>query len=211
VRAAGDLVVQKVEERDAAQLSVLDVLEQPAQCGQRELKFAEAQLQRRKREGGRAQKLLLQVKHARPVRLKALVEAVREGDDVRAARSACALTAVFAAVAGASLMRPAAPAVEPARLATVDLEKVFNSLDRYTAEQGKVKVVGEELEKQVKATEATVRQLQSDLDSFKDGSKEQADAIAKLQAAVGELRAVQQFVTAKLELEKAREIGRAHV
>jgi Skp family chaperone for outer membrane proteins len=114
------------------------------------------------------------------------------------------LVAVFAAVAGASLMRPTAPAVEPARLATVDLEKVFNSLDRYTAEQGKVKVVGEELEKQVKTTESTVRQLQSDLDSFKEGSKEQADAIAKLQAAVGELRAVQQFVTAKLELEKAR-------
>jgi Skp family chaperone for outer membrane proteins len=114
------------------------------------------------------------------------------------------LVAVFAAVAGASLMRPAAPAVEPARLATVDLEKVFNSLDRYTAEQGKVKAVGEELEKQVKTAESSVRQLQSDLDSFKEGSKEQADAIAKLQAAVGELRAVQQFVTAKLELEKAR-------
>ena len=114
------------------------------------------------------------------------------------------LVAVFAAVAGASLMRPAAPAVEPARLATVDLEKVFNSLDRYTAEQGKVKAVGEELEKQVKTAESSVRQLQSDLDSFKEGSKEQADAIARLQAAVGELRAVQQFVTAKLELEKAR-------
>ena len=48
MRAAGDLVVQKVEESDAAQLPVLDGLEQPAQCGHRELKFAEAQLQRRK-------------------------------------------------------------------------------------------------------------------------------------------------------------------
>ena len=72
------------------------------------------------------------------------------------------------------------------------------------AEQAKVKLVGETLNKQVKEAESRVRELESEMESFKEGSKEQADAIGKLQAAVGELRAVQQFANAKLELEKAR-------
>ena len=115
------------------------------------------------------------------------------------------LVAVFAAIAGASLMRSSsAPAAEPVKVATVDLEKTFNSLKRYEAEQAKVKLVGETLNKQVKDAEARVRELESEMESFKEGSKEQADAISKLQAAVGELRAVQQFANAKLELEKAR-------
>lgn len=114
------------------------------------------------------------------------------------------LLAAFCAIATAALVRPAAPAAEPSRVATVDLEKTFNSLKRYEGELSRVKALGEDLEKQVKAGESKVRDLQSELDNFKDGSKEQADAIAKLQVAVGELRAVQQFVSAKLELEKAR-------
>lgn len=111
---------------------------------------------------------------------------------------------VFAAVAAAALLRPAAAPVEPARIGTVDLEKTFNSLDRYSAEQAKVKALGEELELLIKRSEATVREQQSELESFKDGSKEQAEAIAKLQSSVGELRAVQQFVAGKLELARAR-------
>lgn len=117
------------------------------------------------------------------------------------------LVAVFAAIAGASLLRASgagAAAAEPVKVATVDLEKTFNSLKRYEAEQAKVKLVGETLNKQVKEAESRVRELESEMESFKEGSKEQADAIGKLQAAVGELRAVQQFANAKLELEKAR-------
>jgi hypothetical protein len=161
VRAAGDLVVQKVEERDAAQLSVLDVLEQPAQCGQRELKFAEAQLQRRKREGGRAQKLLLQVKHARPVRLKTLVEAVREGDDVRAARSARALTAVFAAVAAHKLRRHEGVkyAVAAAEHEQPPDERVLGSIDERQA-SGELELAGRHLDDHAaRVTEEAVEHL----------------------------------------------------
>ena len=110
----------------------------------------------------------------------------------------------FAAVTAAALLRPAAPAPEPVRLATVDLEKVFTSLKRYEAGLNKVKALSETLEVQAKAAESKVRDLQGELENFKDGSKEQAEALGKLQNAAGELRAVQQFVGAKLELEKAR-------
>jgi len=114
------------------------------------------------------------------------------------------LVAAFASIAAAALLRPAAPAPEPVRLATVDLEKVFTSLKRYESGLNKVKALSETLEAQAKSAETKVRELQGELENFKDGSKEQAEALGKLQNAAGELRAVQQFVGAKLELEKAR-------
>ena len=114
------------------------------------------------------------------------------------------LVAAFASIAAAALLRPAAPAPEPVRLATVDLEKVFTSLKRYESGLTKLKALSETLEAQAKSAESKVRELQSELENFKDGSKEQAEALGKLQNAAGELRAVQQFVGAKLELEKAR-------
>ena len=114
------------------------------------------------------------------------------------------LAAAFLGALAASSLRAPASAVEPARVATVDLEKVFNSLKRYEGAQARVKALAAELETQVSSTETKVRGLQSDLDSFREGSKEQADAIAALQAAVGELRAIQQFVGTKIELERAR-------
>lgn len=115
------------------------------------------------------------------------------------------LVAAFGLVAAASLMRPSAPP-EPAKVATVDLEKVFNSLKRYDAEQTRVKALSEELDRQVKTAETQVRELQSELDSFKEGSKEQLDTIAKLQSAIGELKAVQNFVGSKIEAEKGRAV-----
>lgn len=114
------------------------------------------------------------------------------------------LVVAFAAIATAVVLRPATTASEPSKVATVDLEKVFTSLKRYEAGLAKLKSLGETLEAQNKATEAKVRDLQGELENFKDGSKEQADALGKLQNAAGELRAVQQFGAAKLELEKSR-------
>ena len=114
------------------------------------------------------------------------------------------LAIAFAAVATVAVLRPAATAVEPSKVATVDLEKVFTSLKRYESGLTKLKALSETLEAQAKSAESKVRELQSELENFKDGSKEQADALGKLQNAAGELRAVQQFVGAKLEVEKSR-------
>jgi len=114
------------------------------------------------------------------------------------------LAIAFATVAAVAVLRPSASAVEPSKVATVDLEKVFTSLKRYEAGLAKLKSLGETLEAQAKSAESKVRELQGELENFKDGSKEQADALGKLQNAAGELRAVQQFVGAKLEVEKSR-------
>ena len=99
----------------------------------------------------------------------------------------------------------------PSHVATVDLEKTYNSIIRYSDTQTKLKALAEELDKKVAASELQVKSLEGELDSFQSGSEEQAAAIAKLQASVGEFRAVQQFANAKLELERARALRETYV
>ena len=99
----------------------------------------------------------------------------------------------------------------PSHVATVDLEKTYNSIIRYSDTQTKLKALAEELDKKVAASELQVKSLEGELDSFQSGSEAQAAAIAKLQASVGEFRAVQQFANAKLELERARALRETYV
>jgi len=120
-------------------------------------------------------------------------------------------TAAVAAVAlalGASLMRPHAghstPDTTPSRVATIDLEKIYNSIERYTEILNGLKKLNEELDQKINAQQSVVKDLEAELDSFKAGSDAQAAAVQKLQIAVGEFRAIQQFSNAKLEMERAR-------
>lgn len=129
----------------------------------------------------------------------------------RLARPEALLVATFAAVALFGALRPAPLASEPARVATIDLEKAFNSLARYTAGQASLKSLSESLEAQAKAVETKVKDLEAELDSFAPGSDAQLAAMSQLQEAVGELRAVQQFAQAKLELERARLIRDTYI
>ena len=114
--------------------------------------------------------------------------------------------AALALAAGLAVhsFRPQAPAADPSRIATIDLEKTYNSIERFTAAQATIKASADELDKKVKAAESTVKDLEAELESFQPGSDAQAAAIQKLQIAVGEFRAVQEFARAKLELERAR-------
>jgi len=116
------------------------------------------------------------------------------------------LLAAVAIAAGALgyALRPAALDVAPSRVAVVDLEKVFNSIDRYGDAQARLKEAVGALEKQVADGEAKVKELESELDSYQPGSDAQAAAVQKLQLAVGEFRATQQFVSAKIEMEQAK-------
>ncbi|MFM1869025.1 MAG: hypothetical protein RL591_2433 [Planctomycetota bacterium] len=119
--------------------------------------------------------------------------------------------AAFALALGAAVLRPLAPVAEPSRLATIDLEKTYNSIQRYSDVQTRLTQLAKDLETQVAAAEATVKDLESELDSFQPGSDAQAAAVQKLQAAVGELRAQQQFANAKIEMERARALRDTYV
>lgn len=108
-------------------------------------------------------------------------------------------------------MRPASRELEPARVGVIDLEKVFNSLDRYVDAQARLKETVAALEQQVADGEKAVKDLESELDSYQPGSDAQAAAIQKLQAAVGEFRATQQFVAAKIEMEQAKALRDTYI
>jgi Skp family chaperone for outer membrane proteins len=116
------------------------------------------------------------------------------------------ILAALALAAGlaAHAFRPQAPAADPSRIATIDLEKTYNSIERFLAAQASIKSSAEELDKKVKVAETTVKDLEAELESFAPGSDAQAAAIQRLQIAVGEFRAVQEFARAKVELERAR-------
>jgi Skp family chaperone for outer membrane proteins len=122
-----------------------------------------------------------------------------------------AVAILGAVLIGASWMRPQAPSVAPSRIATIDLEKTYNSIDRYAATLAAIKTTGEELEQKVKAAEGVVKELEAELESYQTGSDAQAAAIQKLQAAVGEFRAVEQFARAKIEVERARALRETYI
>ena len=118
---------------------------------------------------------------------------------------------VFATALTTYSLTAARRELPPSHIATVDLEKTYNSIIRYSDTQTKLKALAEELDKKVAASELQVKSLEGELDSFQSGSEAQAAAIAKLQASVGEFRAVQQFANAKLELERARALRETYV
>jgi Skp family chaperone for outer membrane proteins len=118
---------------------------------------------------------------------------------------------VFATALTTYSLTTARRELPPSHVATVDLEKTYNSIIRYSDTQTKLKALAEELDKRVAASELQVKSLEGELDSFQSGSEAQAAAIAKLQASVGEFRAVQQFANAKLELERARALRETYV
>jgi Skp family chaperone for outer membrane proteins len=122
-----------------------------------------------------------------------------------------AVALLGAVLIGASWMRPQAAESAPSRIATIDLEKTYNSIDRYAATLAAIKSTGEGLEQQVKQSESTVKELEAELESFQTGSDAQAAAIQTLQAAVGEFRAVEQFARAKIEVERARALRETYI
>lgn len=107
--------------------------------------------------------------------------------------------------------RPRTADTAPARIATIDLEKVYNSIERFAAAQAKIKSTADGLETKVKAAESAVKSLEAELDSFQPGSDAHTAAIQKVQAAVGELKAVQEFARAKVEIERARALRDTYV
>ena len=118
--------------------------------------------------------------------------------------------ALVAAIVSTSL-RPAAPEATPSKIATIDLEKTYNSIQRYSDTQASLKKLAEQLDAQVGVSEASVKDLEAELDSYQAGSDAQAAAVQKLQTAIGEFRAVQQFANAKLEMERARALRDTYI
>lgn len=112
---------------------------------------------------------------------------------------ASALVAAAVLLGGAAVLAP-----RPATVATVNLEKVFNTIDQQAARAAELKALVERMKARESALEAAVKDVESELDSFQAGSKAAIEAQNRVQAAVGEFRAYQQFSRLKLEAEEAK-------
>lgn len=101
----------------------------------------------------------------------------------------------------------AARALAPSRppiVAVVDLEKVFNTIESHDAREAKLEATTNEFTAKLTDLEEAVKELQGELDSFQPGSQSALELQGRVQAAVGEYKAFEQFVRLKLESEKAR-------
>lgn len=94
---------------------------------------------------------------------------------------------------------PTAPAV----VASIDLEKIYKSLDQLKASEARAVTLRQDLEKQLAALTEVVRGMQEDLESFQVGTPAHNDAINKVILKAGDRNALQSFTKMKLEWERA--------
>lgn len=117
-------------------------------------------------------------------------------------------------VCGLGLLLVAAGVLAPSRppvVAIVDLEKVFNSIESHSARERQLDASAASFQAKLKELEESVKELQAELDSFQPGSQSALELQNRVQAAVGEYRAYEQFVRLKLESEKARAMRDTYV
>ncbi|MSR41560.1 MAG: OmpH family outer membrane protein [Phycisphaerales bacterium] len=108
--------------------------------------------------------------------------------------------------------RNASPATAPsARIGTIDLEKVYNSIDAYKSKLEAIKVVEENLKAQAETQQAGIKDLEAEFESYQPGSEAQLKSMTQLQNAVGELRALQVFAQNKIEAMQARALRDAYL
>jgi Skp family chaperone for outer membrane proteins len=108
--------------------------------------------------------------------------------------------------AGAVLAALAAAAAfpdRPARVASVDVAKAFVGLDEQKSLEGGLKSLGERMAAEKDRMSRELQDLNAELESYKPGTPPYNETLKKVEAAVGAMRAQDQFGQLKLEAERA--------
>ena len=120
----------------------------------------------------------------------------------RLGRTAAAALALL--VGGALLAFAAFAPQRPAVVASVDLERVFNSIDLQAKTEARLKAVAVDLDAQRKKLRDGIEELQAELESFQPGSTAQLEVATRIEEAIAEFRAFDGFARAKAEAEQAK-------
>lgn len=110
------------------------------------------------------------------------------------------LVAVVGYQAGAS--RPAA--IEPARIATVDIQFVFQGLNRRQAADDRLVALATELDEEATGLKEEIEALNNDLEIFPAGSAKHQELLEQIGRVSFDLSAHLEFASQKLDREKAR-------
>ncbi len=116
-----------------------------------------------------------------------------------------------ASLMAAFLLWAAGLPTTPAVVASVDLEKIYRSLDQLKAADVKAVALRGDLEKRVTKLADEVRAMQDDLESFQPGSTAHNEALNKAILRAGDLSALQNFAQLKLESEQANSVREAYM
>ena len=103
----------------------------------------------------------------------------------------------------AALAAAAAFPDRPARVASVDIERVFMGLDEQKSVDASIKALGERMAAEKDRLSRELQDLNAELESYKPGTPPYNETLKKVEAAVGAMRAQDQFGQLKLEAERA--------
>lgn len=115
-----------------------------------------------------------------------------------------AATALALLVGGSLLALAAFAPQRPAVVASVDLERVFNSINLQAKTEARLKAVAADLDAQRKNLRDGIEELNAELESFQPGSAAQLEVATRIEEAISEFRAFEGFARAKAEAEQAK-------
>lgn len=110
---------------------------------------------------------------------------------------------ILAGTAAAALAAAAALPDRPARVASVDVAKAFVALDEQKTLEAGIKSIGERMAAEKDRMGRELQDLNAELESYKPGTPPYNETLKKVEAAVGAMRAQDQFGQLKLEAERA--------
>ncbi|MGA0871952.1 MAG: OmpH family outer membrane protein [Phycisphaerales bacterium] len=122
-----------------------------------------------------------------------------------------AATALAMLVAGSLLALAAFAPQRPAVVASVDLERVFNSIDLQAKTEARLKAVAADLDAQRKTLRDGIEELNAELESFQPGSAAQLEVATRIEEAIAEFRAFEGFARAKAEAEQAKSMRQIYM
>jgi Skp family chaperone for outer membrane proteins len=115
-----------------------------------------------------------------------------------------AATAMALLVGGSLLALAAFAPQRPAVVASVDLERVFNSIDLQAKTEARLQTVAADLDAQRKVLRDGIEELNAELETFQPGSAAQLEVATRIEEAISEFRAFEGFARAKAEAEQAK-------
>ena len=114
----------------------------------------------------------------------------------------CMVATTYAAFK--NLQRP------PSVVVTFNIEQVFDQIDARVLADRELQTAASELERETKAKQYEVDQLKEDLEAFAPGTDAHDTAQADLLQATLEFQGMVEFARRKLEVKKARVLGRLY-
>lgn len=89
-------------------------------------------------------------------------------------------------------------------VATLDLQRTFNSVDLLKAEEARVEKVGAGFDAQLDELRGRIESLQADLENFEQGGDDWMRMNREVESTISEYRAIEQYARLKIEAERSK-------